>query len=64
MEDVNCDKVIDRPIYSDGVCVTLRQSGPLKTQLYDVIVCPKACLLFYYIHSKVCNFSSPKEYIL
>ncbi len=38
MEDVNCDKVIDRPIYSDRVCVTLRQSGPLKTQLYDVKV--------------------------
>ncbi len=55
--------MIDRSVYSDRVRVSMRQSGPLKTQLCDVIVCPKACLLFYYTLKSV-YFSSPKKYIL
>uniref|UniRef100_A0A8C1AY79 cAMP-dependent protein kinase type II-alpha regulatory subunit n=2 Tax=Cyprinus carpio TaxID=7962 RepID=A0A8C1AY79_CYPCA len=57
-EDVNCDKMTDRPVYSDGLRVIMRQSGPLKTQLYDIIVCPKACLVFYYtLKSAYCVFT-------
>ncbi len=59
MEDVNCDKMIDRPGNSDRVLVTMRQSGPLKTQLCDVIVCPKACYSST-THSNVCTFA-PSE---
>ncbi len=41
--------MIDRPVYSDRVRVT----GATETQLCDVIVCPKACLLCYYILKSV-----------
>ncbi len=58
VKDVNCDKMIDRPVYSDRVRVTMRRNGPLKTQFYDVIVGH-----FYYTstcssttHLKVCTF--------
>ncbi len=60
--DVNCDKMIDRSVYSDNVCESMQQSGPLNTLLCDVIVCPKTYSST--THSKVCTFSSPKEYIL
>ncbi len=60
VEDVNSDKMIDRPIYSDRVRVTMPQSGPLKKQLCDV---PKLAYSST-THSKMCTFSSPKEYIL
>ncbi len=46
MADVNRDKMIDRLVYSDKVRVNATER-PIKTQLYDMIVCPKACLLFY-----------------
>ncbi len=62
MEDVNRDNMTDRPVYSDRVRVSMQQSGLLKKQLCDVIVCPKACILFYYILN-IMYFSSPKEYI-
>ncbi len=62
MEDVNSDQMIDRPVYSDRVCVTIQQSGPVKTQLCDVIVLyvPKLASSSTK-HSKVCTFPSPKE---
>ncbi len=30
-----------------------QNAHPLNTQLYDMIVCPKACLLFYYTLKRV-----------
>ncbi len=62
VEDVNCDKMIDRPVYSDWVCVTGATERMLNTQLYDVIACPKACLHFYYILKSVYFFFTRRVY--
>ncbi len=44
------------------VCVTMRQSGLLKTQSCDVIVCPKACLSFYYTLKSVIFLHQKSRY--
>ncbi len=62
MEDVNCDKMIERPVYSDCVHVTGATKHMLNTQLYNVIVCPKACIHFYYILKSVYFFFTKRVY--
>ncbi len=62
--DVNCDKMIDRPVYSDNVRESMQQSGPLNTLLCDVIVCPKTCLLFYYSLKSVYFFFTKRVHTL
>jgi len=44
MEDFNCDEMIDRAVYGDRI--TQHATEPSVKD--DVIVCPKACLLFCY----------------
>ncbi len=54
MEDVNSDKMIDS-LQWQAAC-NRYATALLKTQLCDVIVCSKACLLFYYTLKSVYFF--------
>jgi len=48
MEDFNCDKMIDRAVYGDKMIDRAVYGDKMMSVKDDVIVCPKACLLFCY----------------
>ncbi len=56
--------MIDRPVFSDRVRVSGATERLLKTQIYDVIVCPKARLLFCYTLKGVYFFFTERVHTL
>jgi len=62
MEDFNCDKMIDRDRAVGQFTVTGCTQHATDLSVKDDVVCPKACS--FATHSKVCTFSSLKDYIL
>lgn len=56
-EDGNCDRMIDRPVYSDRKHVTMQQSAIMTWQFIPKLAFSSAT------HSKVHAFSSQKEYV-